>query len=38
VRTPVRASDGVFFFRRRLAGIKPLEDRLYARLRGRPTA
>jgi peptidoglycan/xylan/chitin deacetylase (PgdA/CDA1 family) len=38
VRTPVRASDGVFFFRRRLAGIKPLEDRLYARLRGRPSA
>jgi peptidoglycan/xylan/chitin deacetylase (PgdA/CDA1 family) len=34
-RTPVRASDGTFFFRRRLAGIRPLEDRLYARLRGR---
>jgi peptidoglycan/xylan/chitin deacetylase (PgdA/CDA1 family) len=33
-RTPVRASDGMFFFRRRLAGIRPLEDRLYERLRG----
>jgi peptidoglycan/xylan/chitin deacetylase (PgdA/CDA1 family) len=32
-RTPVRASDGFFFFRRRLAGIAPLEDRLYDRLR-----
>ena len=32
-RTPVRASDGVFFFRRRLDGIAPLEDRLYDRLR-----
>jgi len=32
-RTPVRASDGMFFFRRRLAGIRPLEDRLYERLR-----
>ena len=32
-RTPVRASDGMFFFRRRLAGIAPLEDRLYERLR-----
>ena len=32
-RAPVRASDGVFFFRRRLAGIAPLEDRLYDRLR-----
>jgi peptidoglycan/xylan/chitin deacetylase (PgdA/CDA1 family) len=35
-RTPVRASDGVFFFRRRLAGIAPLEDRLYDRLRRSP--
>jgi peptidoglycan/xylan/chitin deacetylase (PgdA/CDA1 family) len=35
-RTPVRASDGMFFFRTRLAGIPPLEDRLYARLRGVP--
>ncbi len=34
-RTPVRASDGMFFFRRRLAGIAPLEDRLYERLRRR---
>jgi peptidoglycan/xylan/chitin deacetylase (PgdA/CDA1 family) len=34
-RTPVRRSDGVFFLRRRLAGAAPLEDRLYARLRGR---
>jgi peptidoglycan/xylan/chitin deacetylase (PgdA/CDA1 family) len=33
-RTPVRASDGMFFFRRRLAGLRPLEDRLYERLRG----
>jgi peptidoglycan/xylan/chitin deacetylase (PgdA/CDA1 family) len=33
-RTPVRASDGFFFFRRRLAGIAPYEDRLYDRLRG----
>jgi len=32
-RTPVRASDGMFFFRRRLAGMRPLEDRLYERLR-----
>jgi peptidoglycan/xylan/chitin deacetylase (PgdA/CDA1 family) len=32
-RTPVRASDGLFFFRRRLDGIAPLEDRLYDRLR-----
>jgi hypothetical protein len=32
-RTPVRASDGTFFFRRRLSGIRPLEDRLYDRLR-----
>jgi peptidoglycan/xylan/chitin deacetylase (PgdA/CDA1 family) len=32
-RTPVRASDGFFFFRRRLDGIAPLEDRLYDRLR-----
>jgi peptidoglycan/xylan/chitin deacetylase (PgdA/CDA1 family) len=32
-RTPVRASDGFFFFRRRLEGIAPLEDRLYDRLR-----
>jgi peptidoglycan/xylan/chitin deacetylase (PgdA/CDA1 family) len=35
-RTPVRASDGLFFFRRRLAGIAPLEDRLYDRLRRSP--
>jgi peptidoglycan/xylan/chitin deacetylase (PgdA/CDA1 family) len=34
-RTPVRESDGMFFFRRRLAGMRPLEDRLYASLRGR---
>jgi len=33
LRTPVRASDGMFFFRRRLDGIAPLEDRLYDRLR-----
>ena len=33
-RTPVRASDGDFFFRRRLEAIAPIEDRLYARLRG----
>jgi peptidoglycan/xylan/chitin deacetylase (PgdA/CDA1 family) len=33
-RTPVRASDGRFFFERRLDAIAPLEDRLYARLRG----
>jgi peptidoglycan/xylan/chitin deacetylase (PgdA/CDA1 family) len=32
-RVPVRASDGRFFFRRRLAGLAPLEDRLYDRLR-----
>jgi peptidoglycan/xylan/chitin deacetylase (PgdA/CDA1 family) len=32
-RTPVRASDGFFFFRRRLDGIAPLEDRFYDRLR-----
>jgi hypothetical protein len=32
-RVPVRASDGTFFFRRRLAGLAPLEDRLYDRLR-----
>jgi peptidoglycan/xylan/chitin deacetylase (PgdA/CDA1 family) len=32
-RAPVRASDGMFFFRSRLAGIAPLEDRLYDRLR-----
>ncbi len=35
-RTPVRRTDGTFFLRRRLAGIAPLEDRLYARLRSRP--
>lgn len=35
-RTPIRASDGLFFFRARLAGIPPLEDRLYERLRGAP--
>jgi peptidoglycan/xylan/chitin deacetylase (PgdA/CDA1 family) len=33
-RTPVRASDGTFFLRRRLDGMAPLEDRLYAWLRG----
>jgi peptidoglycan/xylan/chitin deacetylase (PgdA/CDA1 family) len=33
-RTPVRASDGTFFLRRRLEGMAPLEDRLYAWLRG----
>jgi len=32
-RTAVRASDGMFFFRQRLEGIAPLEDRLYDRLR-----
>ena len=32
-RTPVRASDGFFFFRKRMDGIAPLEDRLYDRLR-----
>jgi len=32
-RVPVRASDGTFFFRRRLAGLAPFEDRLYDRLR-----
>jgi peptidoglycan/xylan/chitin deacetylase (PgdA/CDA1 family) len=35
MRTPVRDSDGMFFFRRRLEGMRPLEDRLYANLRGR---
>jgi peptidoglycan/xylan/chitin deacetylase (PgdA/CDA1 family) len=34
-RVPVRASDGMFFFRRRVGGAAPLEDRLYDRLRGR---
>lgn len=34
-RTPVRASDGMFFFRRRLEGMRPLEDEVYARMRGR---
>ncbi|MEA2520648.1 MAG: hypothetical protein QOI81_294 [Actinomycetota bacterium] len=33
-RTPVRASDGVFFFKRKLEGMRPLEDRVYERLRG----
>ncbi len=33
-RTPVRESDGMFFFRRRLQGMRPMEDRLYAWLRG----
>jgi peptidoglycan/xylan/chitin deacetylase (PgdA/CDA1 family) len=33
-RTPVRGSDGTFFVRRRLQGMAPLEDRLYAWLRG----
>lgn len=37
-RTPVRASDGVFFLRRRLKGAAPLEDRLYARLRNRTSS
>lgn len=32
-RTPVRASDGMFFFRKRLEGMRPLEDGVYARLR-----
>ncbi len=32
-RTPVRRSDGTFFLRRRLDGIAPLEDRLYARMK-----
>jgi peptidoglycan/xylan/chitin deacetylase (PgdA/CDA1 family) len=31
-RTPVRDSDGMFFFRKRLEGIAPLEDRLYERI------
>jgi peptidoglycan/xylan/chitin deacetylase (PgdA/CDA1 family) len=35
-RTPVRASDGMFFFRKRLEGMRPLEDGVYARLRGSP--
>jgi peptidoglycan/xylan/chitin deacetylase (PgdA/CDA1 family) len=34
-RTPVRGSDGTFFLRRRLQGMAPLEDRVYAWLRGR---
>jgi peptidoglycan/xylan/chitin deacetylase (PgdA/CDA1 family) len=33
-RTPVRESDGMFFFRRRLDGMRPLEDRFYSWLRG----
>ncbi|MEX0834399.1 MAG: polysaccharide deacetylase family protein [Actinomycetota bacterium] len=33
VRTPVRATDGMFFFRRRLTGILPLEDRVYEGIR-----
>lgn len=33
-RTPVRDSDGMFFFKMRLAGVWPVEDRLYARLKG----
>jgi peptidoglycan/xylan/chitin deacetylase (PgdA/CDA1 family) len=37
-RVPVRASDGTFFFKRRLAGLAPLEDRLYGRLRARSPA
>ncbi|MFL5767601.1 MAG: polysaccharide deacetylase family protein [Actinomycetota bacterium] len=37
-RVPVRASDGTFFFRRRLGGLAPLEDRLYDRLRARSPA
>lgn len=32
-RVPVRGSDGLFFFQRRLAGIRPLEDRFYGALR-----
>ena len=32
-RTPVRASDGLFFFKRRLSGAAPLEDGLYERVR-----
>ncbi|MEA2555378.1 MAG: hypothetical protein QOI60_709 [Actinomycetota bacterium] len=32
-RTPVRASDGVFFFTCKLQGMRPLEDRVYRRLR-----
>jgi peptidoglycan/xylan/chitin deacetylase (PgdA/CDA1 family) len=32
-RTPVRASDGVFFFTWKLKGMRPLEDRVYRRLR-----
>lgn len=34
-RTPVRRSDGMFFFRKRLAGMRPLEDGVYARLKRR---
>jgi peptidoglycan/xylan/chitin deacetylase (PgdA/CDA1 family) len=37
-RVPVRASDGTFFFKRRLAGLAPFEDRLYDRLRARSPA
>lgn len=33
-RTPVRESDGMFFWRRRLEGMAPLEDRSYGWLRG----
>jgi peptidoglycan/xylan/chitin deacetylase (PgdA/CDA1 family) len=33
-RTPIRASDGVLFFRHRVLGASPLEDRFYAWLRG----
>lgn len=31
-RTPVRDSDGMFFFRKRLRGMAPLEDRVYGLL------
>jgi peptidoglycan/xylan/chitin deacetylase (PgdA/CDA1 family) len=33
-RIPVRETDGMYFFKRRLAGMRPLEDNLYARMRG----
>ena len=34
-RTPARRSDGLFFFRRRLQGMRPFEDRLYDRMKRR---
>jgi len=32
-RTPARRSDGMFFFQRRLQGMRPLEDHLYAAIK-----